>query len=117
MSAEQANDKDFPRMLYRAPGADITHQGCPLGYKIVKDQAEQDEAEADGWHPDPNDAKAAYEQAKEDAARNAQTPDSAKPTRAELEQKATELGIAFKPATSDKKLAELIAAKLAEAKG
>lgn len=40
--------------------------------------------------------------------------DNAPPTRAELEQKATELGVKFSPQLGDAKLAERIAAKLAE---
>jgi hypothetical protein len=40
--------------------------------------------------------------------------DNAQPTRAELEQKAAELGIEFSPRIGDAKLAERIADKLKE---
>ena len=119
MADRPDTNPDFPRMLYRGPGNDVKHLGTGLAYLIVKDEAELDAAQADGWFTDPGEAKEAYEEAeqikREEAARAAQADLSGKPTRAELEQKAAELGVPFKPTTSDKKLGELIAAKLATA--
>lgn len=99
----------FPRMLYRAGGPEALHGGY-FSTLIVKDESEQDAALADGWAlstPEALEQKAAAE-----APKPAESDDSAPPTRAELEQKATELGIKFDGRTGDKKLAELIAAKL-----
>lgn len=65
---------------------------------------------ADGWHPDQYAAKAAAEAPDEPVAG---PDDDAPPTRDELEAKARELGIKFDGRTGDKRLAALIAEKLA----
>jgi len=114
----------FPRMLYQAGGPEPIH-GSHFATLVVNTEDEQAAALADGWHlstPDALEAQAAARAlaAQQEAERAAaaklaeQADDTKPPTRAELEAKATELGIAFKPQTSDKKLAEAIAAKLAE---
>lgn len=95
---------DFPRMVYKAGGQEEIHGG-KFATLIVNDEGEQDAALADGWHLTTDDAKAVQEAPK-------QADDSAAPTRAELEQKAAELGITFAPNISDKKLGEKIAAAL-----
>lgn len=91
-------------MLYRCPGSHDIHGG-KFDYVIVSDD-DVKQAIADGWFLTTPEAKAAYE--------DAITPKvhSGKPTRDELEQKATELGIPFSAKVSDKKLGDLIEAKL-----
>lgn len=108
----------FPQMLYKAGGPEQIHGGA-FSTLTVNDEAEHAAALADGWCENTPDALDADQAAKERAARDAAAKlaaasDIKPPTREELEQKANELGIAFKPQTSDKKLAEAIAAKLAE---
>jgi hypothetical protein len=93
----------FPQVLYR---------GLMLETRMVYDVESRDAAIAEGWHDQPWDAL--------DAATAppmptpAPPPEDAPPTRAELEEKATELGIKFDGRTSDRKLSGDIAAKLAE---
>lgn len=110
---------EFPKMLYRAGGPEPIHGGY-FSTRIVHDADEHGKAAAEGWFDTtPNALQAQAEeraQAAEAAAKLAAARDDLKPTtREELEAKATELGIPFKPQTSDKKLAEAIAAKLAAA--
>lgn len=92
-------------MLYRCPGPHDLHGG-KFDYVIVEDD-QVEATKAQGWFLTTPEALAAYEQAI--------TPKvhSGKPTRDELEQKAGELGIPFSAKVSDKKLGELIEAKLA----
>lgn len=98
---------DFPRMIYRAGGTEEIHGGR-FSTLIVHDDAELDAALADGWHLSTGEAAAPAP-----AAPAAEVPDDAPPSRAELEAKATELGIEFSPRIGDAKLAERIAEKLA----
>lgn len=92
-------------MLYRCPGPHQLHGGN-YDYVIVADDEIAATLKA-GWFMTTPEAKTAYE--------DAITPKVAhgKPTRDELEQKAAELGIPFSPKVSDKKLGDLIEAKLA----
>lgn len=113
---------EFPRLLYRCPGE---HQ-CPGGtFSSIgaNDQAEFDKHVAAGWHPTMPDAmetigkkvdagKPAPVTATHDSASGDADDTEVPPTRAELEQKATELGIKFAPNIGDKKLAEKIDAAL-----
>lgn len=108
-----------PTMLYKCPGPHEIHGG-QFDYKIVEEE-DIDAALADGWSRSTPEAKAAREaelQAAQ-AAREAEAErlalialnDANKPpTRAELEQMATSLGLPFTARTSDKKLSDLIAA-------
>lgn len=96
-------------MVYRV-GAMVALESGSYDWRIVS-EAEWPQAQADGWHLDQYAAKDAHEEPLQPAADNA--PDeSTAPTRAELEQKATELGLKFDGRTGDKKLAALIAAAL-----
>jgi hypothetical protein len=124
----------YPRMLYKTPPA---RPGKRADMRVVKDQAECDQALAAGWHlkieaadeasgfvyqkPVPKplpvnklDPKWSAEQrAKAAAAAPEEVPqDDAPVTREELEAKATELGIPFNGRTSNKKLSGLIATAL-----
>lgn len=102
----------FPQAVFRAGGAELI-EGEAFTSRMVHDEDEFDAAQAEGFHATTEEAIAA--KLPEPAADDEQdAADNAPPTRAELELKAKELGIAFKPHTSDKKLGEAIAAKLAE---
>ncbi|MDQ0022909.1 hypothetical protein J2X90_000695 [Variovorax paradoxus] len=99
----------FPTLVYKCPGA---HQrpGGTYAYQGVQDADEHAAALADGWFatlPEAIDGNSPV------IAPAAPAPAAdAPPTRAELEQKAKELGIKFDGRTGDKKLAEAIAAKV-----
>lgn len=103
----------FPKAVYMAPGVEIV-DGSGVTSRVVADQAALDQALADGWHETAPGAIEAH-QAVLDAHKPKADDETRAPTRAELEQKAAELGISFKAQTSNKKLADEIAAKLAEA--
>lgn len=106
---------DFPKMLYRCPGP-LAHEGGTYATRIVADEAEQAQAQADGWNDGVIAARQAYETAL--VARDAQDLErlrTAPPTRAEMETKARELEIKFDGRTSDAKLLKLIEAALAPA--
>lgn len=83
-------------MLYRYPGPHAIH-GDQFDYIIVED-SKVEETLKQGWYLTTPEAKEGV--------------DRLEPSRAELEQKATELGIKVDGRWSDKKLGELIAAKL-----
>lgn len=117
-------DNQFPQMLYKAGGPEQIHGGN-FSTLVVNDAEEHAAALADGWCETTPDALDAQQAEKERAARAAaeaaaklaeQTSGDASkpPTREELEQKATELGIPFSARVSDKRMGEAIAAKLAE---
>ena len=91
--------KHYPRMLYRTPGPEM-HDGVACELLTVADESAQEAAEAEGWHV-----------SLDAAATPAQDP--AETTREDLEARATELGLKFDGRTGDKKLAALIAEKLA----
>jgi len=81
---------EFPRLVYKSPSV----------YKLVHDSVEFDLAIGDGWFASVPEAMAP-KQPNEAA-------DTAPATRAELEAKATELGLKFDGRTSDRKLSDLI---------
>jgi hypothetical protein len=106
---------EFPQLLYRV-GTAWTLESGTYDLATAKDAEQMAALLADGWHPDQYAAKAAglnpgvagFEP------RGSEIPDDdAPPTRDELEAKARELGIKFDGRTGDKKLAALIADKLA----
>jgi len=114
----------FPQMLYCLPAKDsnvaMLRDGA-YGTKIVADQAEFDTAIADGWFETSPAAKQAFEDLKaaelaaaeasaEQEARTALADATKPPTREELEQMATKLGLPFSSRVSDKKLAAMVAA-------
>ncbi len=108
---------EYPRMLFKAGGPEQFHGGH-FSTLIVSDDASRDDALADGWCMTTPDAVKAQQAEAELAAKLAEQAADSKPaSREELEQKAAELGIAFSPRLSDKKLGEAIAAKLAEQAG
>jgi len=108
-----------PTMLYKAPGPYEIHGGH-FDYIIVEEE-EIEASKANGWHlttPEAKEAREAQLQAEADAreaeaerlAQIALSDENKPPTRDELEQMATSLGLPFDGRTSDKKLAKLIAA-------
>lgn len=103
----------FPKAVFMAPGSELV-DGHGVTSRVVTDQVALEQALADGWHESAPAAIEAH-QAVLDAQKPKTDDDNRAPTRAELEQKAAELGISFKAQTSNKKLAEDIAAKLADA--
>lgn len=107
-------------MLYKHPGStDIN--GKSFDYTIVEDEAVE-QARAEGWYLTTGEAEQAHAGAQQEVhtkvleqqSQGQERLDNAAPTRAELEAKAKELGIKFDGRTSDKKLGDQIAAKLAE---
>ena len=110
---------EYPRMLYRAadkPGHGIepVHGGL-FALLTVSDADAEAAAIANGWSLTTAEAVAAKRQAQADAdvemsakIASADTP----PTRAELQQKADELGIKVDGRWSDRKLGDVIAAAL-----
>lgn len=117
---------EYPRMLYKAGGPEEIN-GRRFSTLIVNSQDEQDAAQEDGWHLTTTEASAPKVETKtysdgttvtgaaplpDQSPEQQDASDNAPPTRAELEQKAKELGIKFDGRTSDKKLGELIATEL-----
>lgn len=102
----------FPQMLLKAGGPEQFHGGS-FSTLIVQGDDELAAALAAGWH---ESTPAAVEAAAPKPAREPGLEVStAAPTRAELEQKAAEMGIKFDGRWGDKRLADAIAAKLADA--
>lgn len=100
---------DFPRLVFKCPGTQ-QRPGGTFSHKPVADGAEFDAALADGWFATLPDAIAGPIPAPVPAEVDADKP----PTRDELEQKASDLGLKFDGRTTDRKLAEMISHKLAE---
>lgn len=94
---------EFPRMVYRVGTMAVLESGT-FDHQIVSAD-EWPQAEAEGWHLDQYAAKDAHE-----AAKAGQADEAPEPTRDELRQQATALGLSFDGRTSAKKLAEMIAA-------
>ena len=100
----------FPQMLYRAGGAEQIHGGR-FSTLIVNDAESLEAALAGGWH---ETTPAALEAAANPPEQLKAPADDAPPTRAELEQKALELGIKLDGRWGDKRIGDEIAKKLAE---
>lgn len=119
----------FPQAIFTEGGSESSDdcEGVAFTSRLVNDDDELDAAKAKGAHTSVADlvkavkaataAKLAEQGKKADPAEGEggeDAKDDKPPTRAELEQKATELGVEFSKQLGDKKLAERIAAKLAE---
>lgn len=87
-------------MVYKYPGLHQLQDG-KYDYLIVEDE-DVEGALADGWHRTAAEAKAA-------TVEYVLPKDPEPPTRAELEQKATEMGLKFDGRWGDKKLTDAIA--------
>ena len=106
-------------MLYKFPGPHPIHGGH-FDYTIVPD-GQVKQAQAEGWNLTTPGAKQDFEDAKaaalaaaelkaEEDAKAALSDSTKPPTREELEQMATKLGLPFSARVSDKKLAAMVAA-------
>lgn len=80
----------FPRLVYKSASAHL----------LVEDAKQYDAAIAGDWFDNVPDALAGIK------------PENSEPTRAELETKATELGLKFDGRTTDAKLGKMIAESL-----
>jgi hypothetical protein len=103
---------NYPRMLYGCPALGIDTVALQEGTfdtLIVLDEKSHESAKAEGWHDTSPAAKDAHTDAIE---AKLKATDNEPPTRAELEAKATEMGIDFKGTWGDKKLLSEIEAKL-----
>lgn len=96
----------FEQTIVYKPGGPYQCLGGTFDYKGVNTQEEFDAAIAAGWHADY--AEMLNPKPKEPA----EPVSDGAPTRAELEQKANELGLKFDGRTGDKKLGEMIAEAL-----
>ena len=105
----------FPTLLYRTPGPHKKPRGGTYAYRGAADQAEFDALLKQGWFPSYEEAAAGKIAGKiiEAAEEFDDSVDEvSEATREELEQWAKDLGVSFNSRTSDKKLAERIAAAL-----
>ena len=109
-------------MLYKAPGPHEIHGG-QFDYTVIDDEAIHD-ALADGWSlttgeaADALAARLADEAATREAVTEAEVAkaladDTKPPTREELEEAATRLGLPFGPRVSDRKLLAMVNAATA----
>jgi len=104
----------FPDIVYRVPGPHFGPHGCTYDFRGVADESELDAALASGWFRSIEDARAPKESpAEAPVVDSGGFDDESPPSREELEQKATELGLKFDGRTTDKRLAERIAEALA----
>jgi hypothetical protein len=99
----------LPTILYRVPGAHFGPPGFTYDYRGIDTQEALEAALADGWHESMAAAMAPPVAAPEAAPVHA---DDAPAMRAELEQKAEELGIKVNGRWSDKRLMAEIEAKM-----
>lgn len=114
---EQEQTQFAPMMVYKCPGH-FTIPGTKDTYKYLsaKTQEELDHLLASGWF-EGRDAAIAARKGVQASPATSNIPeaasvaaeDTAPPTRAELEQKATELGLQFNDKTKDDRLAKMIA--------
>jgi hypothetical protein len=95
----------LPTTLYRVPGAHFGPPGFTYDYRGVDTEEALEAALADGWHESLTAAMAPPEAAPVPA-------DDAPVMRAELEQKAEELGIKVDGRWSDKRLMAEIESKV-----
>lgn len=106
----------FPKMLYRFPGTNgdaVALQDGRYDVLLVDDDEAHDAALAEGWHESAVEARQASDDKLAAKLETEPAPalvpgENAPPTRAELEAKATELGIKFDGRSSSKKLSHQI---------
>lgn len=96
---------EFPTLVYKSPGDHFGPGSATYSYKGVREQAQLDEALSSGWFRTLAEALAGdHDEPSDDSA----------PTREELEEKATELGLKFDGRTTDAGLLKKIETALAE---
>jgi len=91
---------EYPVLVFK-DGGPYQRAGGYYNHMAVEDEAEYEIALLDGWF-------ATLPEAIEGKKQDLEAEDLSAPTREELEQKATELGIKFDGRTNDKKLADKI---------
>lgn len=94
---------EFPSMVYKVPGKHVRPHGT-YDFEGVNNAEELQAKLKDGWFSSLSEAI----DSKETIVEAKESDDIAPPTRQELEEKATELGIKFDGRFSDKKIAQLI---------
>ena len=104
---------NYPRMLYKFPGAEEMH-GARFATKIVGDDDSHAEAIGDGWAETTTEARQLADSPKEVApvvVVPAPAPDQGEDTqdRDSLKAEATELGLEFPKNVPTERLAEMIA--------
>jgi len=99
---------EFPALVYKVPGKYVRPYGT-YDFTGVNDAEELQAKLKEGWFC--SFLEAIEPQDKEEVTKE---DDIAPPTRQELEEKATELGIKFDGRFSDKKIAQLIDETLAK---
>ena len=95
----------FPTLVYRVPGPFAGPYGKTYNNLGINDAAALVAALAGGWHKTLPEACGIAPEV---------PADDAPPTRAELEEQATSLGIRFDGRTSDSKLARMIDVAIAD---
>ena len=107
----------FPQAIFQAGGQEPI-EGRMFTTRMVHDAAQLEQALSDGWHESAPAAAEAFDAAEAaklaEQGAKADVEETAPPTRAELEQKAADLGISVDKRWGDKRLADLIALKLDE---
>lgn len=97
---------EYPVLMYRVPGPHFGPPGVTYDWRGARDESQMADMLADGWCHTLDEA---INGKRDDADPVA---DDAPVTRAELEQKAREIGLQFHHRTGDKKLAEMIEAAM-----
>ena len=105
---------DFPTLVYRCPGPHVGPPGTTYAAEPAADEAALAAALSAGWFKTLPEAVEAFLAPKTEAA--SETVDESPPTRAELEERAAELGVKVDKRWGDKRLMQEIVAAL-EAKG
>lgn len=102
---------NFPALVYKSPGG-YSYPKTKKTYSVASVETEQELSEkvAQGWFATREEALGLVVAPVVQVVEMPESPktEDYEPTRAELEQKATELGIKFDGRTSDKKLLKLI---------
>jgi hypothetical protein len=96
---------EFPSMVYKVPGKHVRPHGT-YDFAGVNNIEEFEAKIKEGWFPSFSEATESKKI--EPVTKEAKVDDIAPPTRLELEEKATELGIKFDGRFSDKKISQLI---------
>jgi hypothetical protein len=102
---------EFPALVYKVPGKYVRPHGT-YDFTGVNNAEELQSKLKEGWFCSLSEAIEPKKETR--VAATIETDDTAPPTRQELEEKATELGIKFDGRFSDKKIAQLIDETLAK---
>ena len=105
---------DFPSLVYRCPGPHFGPSGTTYVAESVANESELAAARSAGWFATLPEAVEAF--LAPPATEPVEPADESPPTRAELEERAAELGVKVDKRWGDKRLMQEIVAAL-EAKG